>query len=625
MSERPDLSTAVAEYQARLSAREAALSAASAAVGRLGNLRLVLVAAALLCLLLPLYTKSGGPWWLLLPLVIVFMILGRRLDLAFAAERAERAAVRYYQDGLARLGAGEGLSFLGRPSAPAPAEFTGGEAAFDLDLFGPHSVFQLLSRAQTERGRATLSRWLTESAPVEEAKARQGAALALALDVDQRERLVRAAGEVLPPKVEASLLQWAEPETPPAVERLWRIVGLVAPVVFLSGFAHYLITGRGALFALAAVIQLILLFLSRSYSAPRVAALSQQHQVLTSYARLIAEVEALSSEDPRLASIRARLNQEGAPASAEFAGLRRRIQLLEANLNAFFGLTIGAATLWELNLCLRAEAWRRRVGPQLGGWLEAIAEVEALASLGAFAYEHPGYAWAELDAPPGSYEAEGLVHPLIDPKAAVANDLALGGPGSVLLLSGSNMSGKSTLLRAIGISSVLARMGSVTPARGLRLGPQQLASSVRIVDSLATGTSHLYAELRRLKEIIEAAEAHEEPLVYLLDEVLHGTNSKERYIGAVAVVRWLAEQGAIGVVTTHDLSLTALADHLPPGRVTNQHLADEVTEGGIHFDYTLKDGPVKSTNALRLMRAVGITVPLDNIEAPGGPQGAKGE
>jgi DNA mismatch repair ATPase MutS len=210
----------------------------------------------------------------------------------------------------------------------------------------------------------------------------------------------------------------------------------------------------------------------------------------------------------------------------------------------------------------------------------------------------------------GRFSAVKLTHPLIDRSKAVGNDLTLGGPGSVLLLSGSNMSGKSTLLRSVGLAVVLAEAGGPVLAERLELSRFSLWTSVRVADSLAEGASHFYAELVRIKEVVDAARKEPRRILYLLDEMLHGTNSKERYVGAVLVIRWLSSQTSVGIVTTHDLALAAVSAELPAGTVTQRHFGDEVVGDQIRFDYHLREGPIQSTNALRLMRAVGIDIEL---------------
>jgi hypothetical protein len=382
--------------------------------------------------------------------------------------------------------------------------------------------------------------------------------------------------------------------------------------VNVAAIAYWAATSDFGPFLLAAIATGVVILGTRSFVAERTAHLAAPDRSLRRYAALLEAAETAAVSAPRLDALRARLRAtDGArPAHAELTQLLGLVTKLESSHNVFFALSVGPLLLWDLNVVLRAEAWRARVGPRLQGWFEALGELEALASLGAHAALRPSDGFAEPVDAPGVFEAEGLSHPLIDRGRVVANDVRLGGAGSVLLLSGSNMSGKSTLLRAIGLAVVLAGAGAPVAARRLRASRFRVETSIRVVDSLASGASHFYAELRRVRSIVEAGRADGAALLYLLDEMLHGTNSRERYVGAVSVMRFLARAGAVGVVTTHDLELARVADELPPGAVTNAHFGDDVEDARITFDYVLKPGPVRSTNALRLMRAMGIDIEL---------------
>jgi DNA mismatch repair ATPase MutS len=254
--------------------------------------------------------------------------------------------------------------------------------------------------------------------------------------------------------------------------------------------------------------------------------------------------------------------------------------------------------------------WRARSGSRLRGWLETLGEIEALASLAGFAFERPDFAWPDLTPEP-RLDARALGHPLIDASRRVGNDVSLPAGGRALVITGSNMSGKSTLLRALGTNAVLAGAGAPVCAKALRIGPLRVATSMRVEDSLEQGVSHFYAELRRLKRVIDLArEPRSAPVLFLLDEVLHGTNSRERIIGACAVVETLLSLGALGAVSTHDLGITVLERKLA-GRVENAHFEEQVRGDAMTFDYVLRPGIVQSSNALRLMRAVGIDVESD--------------
>lgn len=597
-------------YHERLAARRDALTEASARADRLGNIRLVLALVTVVLILLPLFIRHGGPWWGLVPVALAFVALGVLQDKAFSRRRQAAAAVRFYEEGLMRLE--EKWRALPDDGADLAAAYDAEtHYAGDLDLYGPASLFQLVSRVSTAEGRRTLGRYLGEMAGREEALSRQAAVTELAADLDVRERYVSAAaGEELGRIEDSDLLEWAEKGKSLPNAKLLAVLGIAQPIALLATYAFYYFTANGWPLAIAIITQAATLVLTRKAVESRAHVISGPERFLSRFARLIEAIESGDYTSPRMVELKARLSADGVAASQQIVALETIVNRLDARLNVFFALTFGPALLWDLNLVLRADRWREAAGPRLRGWFEAIGEAEALASFGALLYERPDYAMPELVDDDATFTAEGLAHPLLDRRAVVANDLELGGSGSVLLLSGSNMSGKSTLLRSVGINLVLARAGAPVAARSLRVSMLSLATSVRIVDSLAAGTSHFYAELKRLKFVVDRAAADGSRCLYLLDEMLHGTNSRERFIGATSVIRWLSTSGALGIVTTHDLSLAKVAEDLPPGRATNAHFSDDVNAARIEFDYRLREGPVVSTNALRLMKAVGIDVEL---------------
>jgi DNA mismatch repair ATPase MutS len=256
---------------------------------------------------------------------------------------------------------------------------------------------------------------------------------------------------------------------------------------------------------------------------------------------------------------------------------------------------------------MAVEAWRGRFGAHIGSWFAAVGELEALCSLACFAYERSGSVFPELtEGTDPSFEATALAHPLIPPQEAVGNDVTLGGAVRLWIVSGSNMSGKSTLLRAVGLSTALAWAGAPVMAAGMRVSRLHMGASMRANDSLADHRSRFYAEISRLREVVDLARAGL-PTLFLLDELLSGTNSHDRRIGAGAIVRGLVERGAIGMITTHDLALAEIVATFN-GRAVNVHFEDHLEGGEIRFDYRLRQGVVTRSNALELMRAVGLDV-----------------
>jgi DNA mismatch repair ATPase MutS len=312
---------------------------------------------------------------------------------------------------------------------------------------------------------------------------------------------------------------------------------------------------------------------------------------------------------PPVARLRDTLRSGAIPPSVAVRRLSRLVALLDSRRNQLFA-PFAYLLLWGTQLGFAVEAWRARHGAAVGRWIDAVGTLEALCSLAGHAFENPADPFPEiLEGTRAHLEAEGLAHPLLPPATAVRNDVVVGTGNAipqVLLVSGSNMSGKSTLLRAVGINAVLALAGAPVRARRLRLTALSLGATLRIQDSLQEGTSRFFAEVQRLSDLVKLARG-ERPLLFLLDEILHGTNSHDRRLGAEGIVRGLLARGAVGLVTTHDLALAAIAEELGPA-AANVHFEDRLEGGKLTFDYTLRPGVVRRSNALELMRSVGLEV-----------------
>jgi DNA mismatch repair ATPase MutS len=320
---------------------------------------------------------------------------------------------------------------------------------------------------------------------------------------------------------------------------------------------------------------------------------------------VLARVERHNFLAPRLQTLRSELVSHAIGASQAIARLRTLGDLIDSRDNMFVRV-LDVPLMYSVQLALAAERWRRAHGPQVRAWLEAIGEIEALLSLAAYSYEHPADPFPEFVEGAACLEGDDLGHPLLPAAACVRNDVKVCDQARVLLVSGSNMSGKSTLLRAVGINVVLAMAGSPVRARRLRLTPLRAGASIRINDSLQEGSSRFYAEITRLRRLFDLT-GDGPPLLFLLDELLQGTNSKDRRIGAEGVVRALLERGAIGLLSTHDLALTEIGGSLD-GHLRNVHFQDEFTDGKMTFDYKLREGVVTKSNGLELMRSIGLDV-----------------
>ncbi len=539
-------------------------------------------------------------WSIALPIAIFVALIVRHGRTISQRERQQRI-VAFYEHGMARIEArwtdfgttGDRFVDPGHPYTS------------DLDVFGHGSLFQLLCTARTAIGQTTLADWLQGPAPPHEVRARQAAVDEIMYDVDRREALALVGDEVAPDIDPTHLVKWATgpDRSTPHVLR-WVCVGLVLTSA-LSFVAVRLGLVPIAVFLAAAALQTAFGRSQQSIVKSVQRSLGLPSAELAALARLLEQIEDSSFRSPKLVALQKSLATDGQPASSRIAKLQRLIELLDARRNQMFA-AIAPLLLWGTQFSLAIEAWRQNNGPNVPQWLDAVGEYESLCALAAFTYEQTETNFPTLGDGHAHFDAKGLRHPLMAMDQCVANDVLLNTDNALLVISGSNMSGKSTLLRTIGTNAVLAQMGAPACAKTLTLSGLQIGTSMRTQDSLLDGTSRFYAEIKRLKQIVDLVD-NDLPLLFLLDEVLHGTNSHDRRIGAEAIVTALVEQQAIGLITTHDLTLTQVADNLGP-LARNVHFADHLVDGEMHFDYTMHDGPVQRSNALGLMRAIGLKV-----------------
>jgi len=329
---------------------------------------------------------------------------------------------------------------------------------------------------------------------------------------------------------------------------------------------------------------------------------------LTALAIILEQLESERFESEGIRRLQAHLTGSRTRASAAIRRLRWLVELHDWEHNAFFA-PFAAAVLWSTHVAYALERWRESFGVSIGTWLQVSGDFEALSSLAAYRFEHPEDPFPEILDPGNgaTFDGVGLGHPLIPAATMVRNDLRLDRTTQLLVMSGSNMSGKSTMLRTVGVNAVLAMAGAPVRAQALRLTPLQVGGTLRIQDSLQEGRSRFYAEITRIRALADLA-ASKPPLLFLLDELFHGTNSHDRVVGAAGVLRALMDRGAIGLITTHDLAVTKVVESLGP-RAANVHFEDRFEAGEIRFDYRMRPGPVTHSNAVALMRAVGLDVP----------------
>ncbi len=574
------------------------------------NLRLAVAAIIAFVLWLAFGRGALSPGWVVVPALAFGALLVLHARLLNRLERARRAK-RVYLRGLDRIegrwaGSGaDGQRFVER-----------NPIARDLDLFGRASLFQLIDTARTEIGEETLAEWLLQPATATAVGLRQSAVRELAALVDFREDVAVLAAEAEVGRTGA-LARWA-----------------AAPPVGFSdaafGFFLACAFGTAALAAasLAGWIEYVwvILFVVLHRGIARLwharvsrvlGSIGTPERDLALVSTLLARIEREPFTSPSLAALRGSLATRGVQPSTRIGQLRRLVSWLDSDENLLFK-PIAYALLWRPIFAVAIDRWHASYGAAVGTWLMAIGELEALSALATYAYEHPDDRFPEIVEPGPLFEARDLGHPLIAETAAVRNDVAIGsargvhfapdaaGHPRVLIVSGSNMSGKSTLLRAVGTNAVLALAGGTVRAAAMRISPLAIGATIRIEDSLQEGHSRFYTEILRIRAIVEQT-AGRVPVLFLLDEVLHGTNSHDRRIGAGAIVRALVERGAIGLVTTHDLALTELATTMGAA-AANVHFEDRIEAGRMVFDYRMRPGVVERSNALELMRAVGLDV-----------------
>jgi hypothetical protein len=405
------------------------------------------------------------------------------------------------------------------------------------------------------------------------------------------------------------LLRWAESE--PKLSSRPTIVWLarILPVLTLGSVAATWIWGlRTPIWVLPVLLQIVLTFSTASETTRVFNAVSATEGAFLRYGSMLALLEGIDVDAPMLKALRQRVAGGKRRPSVAMRQFRAAVGWFDLRHNGLVHPFVNVVTCWDIHCVLRLEAWQRTAGRAARDWFAALGELEALSSVAGLAYDAPDFCFPEI-AGRSTFEADALGHPLIEPNVRVLNDVCLPEAGTALLVTGSNMSGKSTMLRAMGLAVVMALAGAPVCARRLRVGELAVHTSIKVSDSLEGGVSHFLAELHKLQVVVEATEG-DQSVFFLLDEILHGTNSRERQIGARWVFRQLLERGALGAVSTHDMGLVELPDALAE-RMQLVHFRENVHEGRMTFDYRLRRGPVTSGNALRLMRLLGLDVPLE--------------
>lgn len=581
----------------------AAERATVAACGRLGkhlsNARLAIFALGAAGAVFAFQGAAAGPW-VLGGAILAFIVLAVWHEQVIARELHAERAISFYQRGLARIEhrfAGTGQS--GSLHAPDHHPY-----ASDLDLFGEGSLFEWLCTARTIGGEARLAQWLLEPATPATIAERATAIAELCPRDDLRKDWALLAEDVRVELHPETFEAWGVADTL-GLTRTHAVIAAVLAALGALSLAAW-VAGASPLWLLlvitadlgfAAAVRERVAAVLKSVETP-----ARQLSVLSG---LMARLEDESFESPPLIALRNRLGQLPRPPSREIDRLRQLLEVADSRRNMFFA-PIAGLLLWGTQFACAIERWRERVGPLLPEWVDVLSEIEALLCLAGNAWEQEDAIVPIVQDGPPQLDASGLGHPLLPSSTRIRNDITISPEQPLFLVSGSNMSGKSTWLRTLGINLVLAQAGARVCAEQFSCSPLAVGASIRIVDSLQEGASHFYAEIQRLKVILDLVDAGQ-PTLFLLDEILHGTNSRDRAKGADSVVTALIERGAIGLVTTHDLALASIAEQLG-ARARNVHFQDRLEDGEMIFDYRVRDGIVERSNALDLMRSIGLPI-----------------
>ncbi len=588
------------EYRRRRDARRAEADRLYIHADRLGQWRMGLFLAGIGVAVIGGVFHKFSPWWGLLALIPIAVLFVWAAHLT-AHKRWFDRLTRYYDQGLKRLnGEWPGTGNRGERFLD-PTHL----CAADLDLFGRGSLFERVCTARTADGEARLAEWFTQLSSVNVVTARQQEVLDLRFRLDLREALAAAGAEVASGADYQPLVAWAETAVHPPQPK-WRqaLVFILGGVNVVAAAAWLVADAFGYVLLASAVVSFVVVFPMRIWTYDVLAAVEEATRELGTLQTILARLEAELFTSDRLKELQQTLTTEGVKASEQVRQLARLADWYAARRNVFF-IPFRLLLLWDTRMALRLDEWRRRGGQLVHHWLDAVAELEALSSLAAYSFENPDDPFPTIVDGPPRFDGVQIGHPLLPAGSCVRNDVRLGDLARVLLVSGSNMSGKSTLLRAVGVNAVLALAGGPVRAAALSVSPLSLAATMRVQDSLADGKSRFFAEVVRVRAALDAAKAG--PLLFLFDELFAGTNSADRVRGATGVIHTLLDAGAIGLVTTHDLAMTDVPADVRE-RVVNVHFADRWDAGQMTFDYRMRPGVVEHTNGVALMRAVGLEV-----------------
>ncbi|HQZ63508.1 MAG TPA: hypothetical protein PLY87_00470 [Planctomycetaceae bacterium] len=556
------------------------------------------IGLAIMCLGEPEYVSW---WWITIPVGLFTALLPFHQSCLKRSKRAH-AVGSFHAGRLRRLDREFGVDVSNG------AEFANDSHPWtqDLDVFGPGSLFQLLNECRTQPGRRKLADWLQTVCDGDAIRLRQARAQGLKYELAMRESLACIPDSAQWSTAESMLMEWVQESSRPIP---WWIVvwSLLIGIIAIPVIVLFLMEVLPLKFVLMVIIlQAPAIVATRRQIRTVAQRMDNVDTALRQFGAVIDVFERHAVEEPSIRDLQNRFHSESETASQAIGRLSRLTQWLNnAIRNQFFAPIAWACGMFVLVTFL-LERWRQKHGRDVADWLETTACLEASLSVAGYSFDHPDDCLPVICDDHPELIAEDLGHPLLRESDCVRNSVSLTQSMPLLLISGSNMSGKSTFLRSLGASVVLTLCGSVVRAKSFRTYPFQVATAMRISDSLQEGRSLFFTVVRRLKTVVDLTE-QPRIVLFLLDEILNGTNSNDRRRGAEAIIRSLVARHALGIVTTHDLALTKIADSMSD-QALNKHFEDTITDGQMTFDYKLRDGVVERSNAIALMRMLGLEV-----------------
>lgn len=588
-------------YQAKLSLFQVEVADTQLASSRLSTARGVVFLLALVIAWFSLLKLTLAVEWLLVPVVlfVLMVVLHRRVNARLVSAERARDFYTHRMNHIVGTGVGYGQSGT-RYSDPAHPYSS------DLDIFGSGSLFEFLCCARTRLGEDMLAQWLSRGVDAETVALRQDAVRELSNHLEIREELalLEAVSENGVGKNE--IQDWVIEDYP--LQEWQRVAATVLGVLALLSLVAWGL-GYGRLPLMLVIMLEIPLYVSCFRHIKRMAQRAEKvSSTLADLRQVLAVIENKKFQSVLLKQLIDPMQANDSTPSSQITKLYELLeklsQCVKNQLLIPFALLFGI----PIHLAFKLEHWRKHIGPNIGHWMDAVAQVEALSSLATYGFEHPQNTYpvivSQTDSP--VFSATALSHPMILEADRVPNDIALSAEQQLVMVSGSNMSGKSTLLRSIGVSVVMAHSGAPVQAQQLKLSSFNIGCAMRAQDSLAEGSSLFYAVISRIKCVVDLAKT-ESQLLFLLDEILQGTNSHDRLVGARGVIGQLLDYGAVGLVTTHDLALTGIVDELGSKGI-NIHFEDQFVDDEICFDYKIRSGVIQKSNGLALMRMIGLNV-----------------